>query len=736
MAADGSAIPLAGEIVEAVLADEATLVVLGRCPLAVPESGALRIGGNEPLGRYGACSWAGGSVNEALWFTAVLECPDIVRDVGCGFALLDGDGRVRLAVRELPPVRLLVSGLADRIVAEASGGRAVVIELLIAQATASSCVSLHAMLKSLLEAVSAFSGFIEVVGSATGVGLLIQGWSAEMRAGSNRLYLCCDSVVGVDMLTGTFERPDLPTHGRGIMCLAAEAGVPPDHVRVGYHVAGDAVQRLDLFDQPLILSEETTLLHIRDMLPRVTADAASLRRMWRLAGPRYAGVETVSAFRTPVRAALDLAVEVEDAGLLLVGWMLDPETRVHTVELADDYGRRVSVDDRWVRIARRDVTEGFVGDPGFVGRLDAHDDLHGFIVALDTEELHGTMSPYHLRIQLVDGEVGYLPVRKASDPSASLLRRMLSSFDISDPAAATIVADHVGPVAIAALSQRPSAETVRFVERRFGDRRPDPAVTVVLPAPATALDIDINLATLAFDTEIRHAEMLVVGVSGRGSGLGGALHRYGEFYGLNGRLLLARQSLELSEALELGARAAKAPLLLFLSPNVLPSAKRWLKALVDALSSHPRAAAATPTLLYEDHSIKFGGTRARRSGLDGREADGFTGFTGYTRGWLGAKAPAVVEACAIECCLIRRGDFLAVGGFARDYVGTEWLGADLALRLRRAGRKCLWVPGVEMLTFDAAAPPEVEYWQRVGTLVDHWGFERRWRGEAMPVEGT
>jgi hypothetical protein len=41
-----------------------------------------------------------------------------------------------------------------------------------------------------------------------------------------------------------------------------------------------------------------------------------------------------------------------------------------------------------------------------------------------------------------------------------------------------------------------------------------------------------------------------------------------------------------------------------------------------------------------------------------------------------------------------------------------------------------------MLTFDAAAPPEVEYWQRVGTLVDHWGFERRWRGEAMPVEGT
>src|SRR5690606_19686151 len=139
---------------------------------------------------------------------------------------------------------------------------------------------------------------------------------------------------------------------------------------------------------------------------------------------------------------------------------------------------------------------------------------------------------------------------------------------------------------------------------------------------------------------------------------------------------------------------------------VLPREAGWLGHLERLLRAAPRGAAISPTLLYEDLSIRFAGARA--SGWNPpRDAAALTSFAGYARHWLAKErarsdAAVPVHAIAAECCLSQRLAFEHVGGFSGDLVGSQFKSLDLSLKLRSARQQCLWAPGIEML-----APDEV-----------------------------
>ncbi len=722
----GAALP-ANELLEAVLLDETTILLLGRCCSELAQRGDLGTStGEKSLGRFAARCWpAAEDETTVRYFAAVLELENAAQSTALGIDLIDPEGVVCLSATSLPPLRLSVADFAQRLSAANPRRASIACDLITEQLGRSHPAVAAAALRAILDAIAVADGFIEVTGRADAIGCMIQGWSEHLRPGAGEIFILADRLLLRPCLIGTYERPDLAARGRGYALLTQTASVDAARIEAVYYRVGETIYRLQLFENRVVVADDVMASHLRDILPKLSADPGTLRELQRRGGPRFAGIETVSGLNSPVRAAVDLAFDLPDTGLALVGWLLDPEQHLHTAELCDDYGFSLGVDERWVRITRRDVTQGYLGDALFSGLLDPHDNLHGFIVALPASAIKEAVAPLHLRLQMVDGTLGYLPIRPSAPPSRPAIKQLLSSFNIDDPAAATIINEHLGPITLAALSQIHPA--TGFVERRFGQPVGDPKVSIILPAPLSAADIDVNLAAIAADPDCRRGELIVVGLPGPHDGLSATLHRYAGFYGLSGRLLLARQALDECEALELGAANATASQLLFLSSRVLPKGTGWLRTLTTVLAEDDSAALVSPTLLYEDNSIKFGGTRKRRDGLDGRESDGFHGFVGYTKSWLDADRPAAIASCAADCILIRREDFSKIGGFAKEYFGPEMKYADLALRLNAAGRRCLWAPNAELLAFDVAPEGDGEYWRRASTLVDRFGFERRWR---------
>ena len=190
--------------------------------------------------------------------------------------------------------------------------------------------------------------------------------------------------------------------------------------------------------------------------------------------------------------------------------------------------------------------------------------------------------------------------------------------------------------------------------------------------------------------------------------------------------MLSEARLDPFEAAELGARVAGAETLLFLSPAVLPRERGWLGRLRAAYARLDAPAALSPTLLYEDESIRFAGSPAPP---DTDSLATLGPYAGYPRHWLARKRVARVWAATMECALMPRALFLDCGGFARELLGPELKNADFALRLRARGHGAWWLPDVALYACDdagAAAPPE--HWTRVRGLVDRWAFERRWQG--------
>jgi len=199
------------------------------------------------------------------------------------------------------------------------------------------------------------------------------------------------------------------------------------------------------------------------------------------------------------------------------------------------------------------------------------------------------------------------------------------------------------------------------------------------------------------------------------------------FYGFGGALVVTAEPPGHFEALELGAAHGRGDLLLFLASTVFPQEPGWLWDLIAQLNADADAAAVSPTLLYEDLSIRFAGQSSRQEAGSG--AAPRAGLAGYPHHWLQADKAERVEAIAGECCLMRRDSFVAAGGFSREFAGPDFKAADFALRLVGSGAACLWAPMVTMYALDPEAPAEPqEYWMKPARRVDAWRFAAKWTG--------
>lgn len=558
-------------------------------------------------------------------------------------------------------------------------------------------------------------GFVEVLGRFPGEGLLIQGWTTGAVTGPSEIVVETDARVRHAALLATFARDDLKPGAGGVLAVLPEAVVDPAAIRRCHLRTGVGWRRLDVFAQRTLLPDGDAPGHLRHMTAKLTTAEGYARTLRRLAAPRYAGQDTVSGSALPVRAAVDLAVRVPGAGVWLSGWMLDPTRRVEAVTLnAGRWSARVDAD--WMRTVRRDVSDGFAQNPRFAPLLAAGDDRHGFAGFVPEPADLPADATLHLELAVGEDAFLFLPVAPVP-PSAEFVRRILSAVDPDDPAAEALVARHVAPPVRAAERPAGGPTTVHEV----GPARGEPRLSVIVPVVDGREDVDLTLARLAVDPDLAHAEVLVVAAAASHPRLPRAVRAAAGFYRLAVRIVLAPRARDAVEAITAAVPHVRAARVLLLSTAVVPPGSGWLADLERAAMRPGRPAMASPTILYEDHSVRFAGT------VIDAEAHPVAQYAGYPADWIRDAEPRPVAGASIDCALLPRPWLEAATRAAGDgFVAPERKALDLCLRIAAAGGACVWIPTVRVVAVDETTRAAEEPWRRTAAIVDRLGFAASW----------
>jgi hypothetical protein len=453
------------------------------------------------------------------------------------------------------------------------------------------------------------------------------------------------------------------------------------------------------------------------MLSKLRVDGASERALRVAARPRFSGQDTVSNNERPIRMAVDVAARVPGAGWYLTGWLLDPLGLVSAVTLRGQGGQAERLDARWTRIIRQDVSAGFRGDARFEGRIV--DDAHGFTVFVPHR---ADAQRAWLELELAGADCAFMPLSMTTVDGSDGRRSLLQSFDIHKASAVEIVDQHLGPLFHAMGSASPRATAHRVLRTASTVR----GTAIVVPLVDAQLRTNIVVAGLARSDASDVGTPVFVcapSLADKSQQLLAEL----DFYDLDASVIVAEQAVDFCDALEIGARATNAARLLFLSPRVHGVASDWATRLLAALGDHAEPAVVSPTLLYEDWSIRFAGFDSIRFLEAVPYVDAAATHAGYPRDRARTIAPAPTLAASIDCCAMTRAAFDRVDGFSAGYALAELRGLDLFLRMRAAGVAIQWNPGVELYAIEDAIPAD-DYASRAGEMIDGWSFRATWKG--------
>lgn len=708
-----------GEIVAGHRLGRDGVVLFGWSGEDIPAQGiAILQQRQQGRGRFGSLTLS--DDQKRRWFLLIIHAPEAgLSQSGDGFQL-HGTGARSSTTAYAPPSMLDAEAFAaemlSRLGALTSDAVRFLMDIFPAM-SASAPEPARILVSAALHAAADEVGVVEILGRADGDSLLLQGWIHDPHKIEPRLLIDSGNLQEHGATFGTFKRSDLAAPALGFAALVRldEHGMstPPRQI---YIRSDNRFHRLTVLPNAVHLREEDVPQHLAGLVADLRADAAGQKAFRAASRPRFTGHDTVSGLQLPVRMAVDLVARVAGAGWYVTGWLLDPTKLVSAVTLRGPSGTSERLDTAWTRLSREDVSAGFLGDPLFDGRIA--DDLHGFTVFVA-----GATAEHQPWIELDMGGRGsaFMPVTVTTVGGMADRKRLLATVDLHKAAATEIIERQLGPL-FHARAGTPRTKIGYHARRQAS--RPGPTALIV-PITDSSIKSKVVVSHLARSTLPRDVQLVLV-CSPAVPEVANRLLRDLDFYGLDADVLVAAEPVDGCEALEIGAEATSGANLAFLSPRVHALRPNWLVDLIAALGDGAAPCAVSPTLLYEDGSVRYAGIDAVEFSGAAPYGSAVCARAGYPRDALPPAQMTPTLSGAIECCAMTRSAFVSVGGFSQGYALDGFKGTDLFLRMSAAGVRMAWLAGVELYALDDLQA-NAEHAAQVGYQVDGWSFKTAWQ---------
>ncbi|MBB1249740.1 glycosyltransferase family 2 protein [Rhizobium sp. G21] len=373
-------------------------------------------------------------------------------------------------------------------------------------------------------------------------------------------------------------------------------------------------------------------------------------------------------------------------GLLIAGWCFDPEEQIEDV-VAIDYSLADPVlSDQWLLTSGSEKIFGAEREGKhvsvFVGRKDGAPACQAVTLRLGLKN---------------GGAVFVSPALFARDLSTQ--RAAALSVLAKQGRNARALFDHVYHPALAPLQQTllERQEVLDILD--FG-RRSSRKASLLIPLYRDLSFMRSQLMAFARDAELaQSAEIIFVVDDPPLADRVAALIEGAAFvYDLDLRVVTLKQNGGYAQANNIAASIAEGETLVLMNSDVVPDKAGWLDLLRDKLEPMPAYSAVGPKLLYADGSIQHVGMRFKRFS-DGLWRN-FHDWKGFARYFPPTLVERRVDALTGACLVIRKSDFLAVGGFSTDYIGGDFEDSDLCLSLTARGGEMVCVPRAELFHFE------------------------------------
>ena len=672
---------------------------------------ALQPAGGQP-GRFTRLAWPAASASARGYnFLAAVQLPKAEMQAGDTLLMTGRRAGHDGVLARLPPFFLDSAGFAAelaRVAADAAPAVACFLLEIFTPATMVANPGIRAMVAAFLEHASVLDGCVEILGVVREHYALLQGWGLPLQGGCE-VILAGIAFRRYRAREACFARPDIfePSLGHALVlpAEAAEAGV----VECVFLLTRDGIRRRPVLPERRKLSETDTSAHGRDMLPQIRCDAETRAILVAALRPRYDGRLTLHERGHPVRLNVDLAVSADMAGSYLTGWLYDPAGLVESVRFRSTLGVSRRLDDCWTRIPRQDVTDGFSADPNLPA-CEPGRHSHGFAVQVPQGSSSIADQPY-LEVALHDGWCGFVPLNPAPMNSMSGAARLLASVDLHKPSGSAVIERQLAPFFSRIAAPPPALDGVRQAWPQWSS-----LIVVPLSAikPPHALLSQLLRDPLDGDEGI----LFVCGESWTDAGLA-VLERLARFYGAAAMAVRVAGPATVWAALTIATEQSDAEHILLLGPGTVSRSLGWRRALLTASREQGGTACVSPTVLYEDNSIRFAGC----DGVEPLAAAPYVRLRRHLAGLPASFAPpgpaAATAGVSASCCLIPRTVLTTLLGQVATAATSAWEPElDLLLQLKRANAACWWVPDVQVYAPDDLSAAELP--DRTTRLVGRW----------------
>ncbi len=521
--------------------------------------------------------------------------------------------------------------------------------------------------------------------------------------------------------TASFARPDIASAATGQALVLPPVAVQAGAFDAVFLLDRDGIRRRPVLGTHRALSEQETVGHLRDVLPTLRCDQETRAAIAAALRSRYLGRYTLDEAGHPVRLGIDLAMAAPGVGAYLTGWLYDPARTVASVHLCGTRGTSVRLDESWTRIPREDVTDALRNDPTLPPSEPGWHS-HGFTVQAAVGSGADGSELFYLDVGFRDGGCGFVPLALAPADGAAAQAKLLASIDLHKPSGPEAVERQLAPF-VSRLAERALSSA--------GAKAPTPTPSwsdVIIVPLAAGEPPRALISQFLRDPLARHEGVLFAcGEDWMESGIA-ALERLARFYALPCAVARVGGNATPGAALTVAAEISGAERFLLLSQGTVGRMPGWRGALASIAHEHGDAVCVSPTVLYEDDSIRFAGF----DGVEPLDAEPYVQLhrrlAGLPSGFAAPGPARPTAGMSAACCLIPRQVLLSLGD-AAVIATTLWAQEiDLLLRLRRAGASCLWAPAVQVCASeDAAGGTDMQ--ERVGRLVAGWCLRTRLAAE-------
>jgi GT2 family glycosyltransferase len=380
-------------------------------------------------------------------------------------------------------------------------------------------------------------------------------------------------------------------------------------------------------------------------------------------------------------------------GLFISGWFVDPDRQLKEVWLVDYGLADQCLLGQWVVTPAKVAMES---------ELIAVRQFHAFAPRQDGYAEPPSMT---FKIELRNGEGHIAHVASTRSDDRMMRDRILGSINqagLTLDALTKALLPAVQPIQAALNDRQRVNETLDLGIRSTR------AISIVIPLQRELRFIRSQLIAFDADPLVKSICQIVYVVDDPLVArqvrriLDGAVH----VFALDIRLVQLERSGGDALANNLGVGEAEGQTIILMHSDVVPETPGWLAAVAERLSVLPPSSIVGPKLIDADENLQHAGMSFRP--LPNGFWQSMQIFKGYGRDFPPANVEREVPAVTAALMVLRRVDFLAVGGFSTDFVGGKVEGSDLCLKLRSQGGLCLYVPSVTFFHFERQPRSEAD----------------------------